>query len=110
MQPTRENSQKVYAALARFGAPVEAHGIGEGDFALPGVVYQLGLPPRRIDILTEISGVDFDRVWASRVETLIGARTVPFIGRELLIANKRAAAREKDLADVAALEGGKERD
>ncbi len=110
VRPTRENSHRVYAALASFGATIEAHGIGEDDFAVPGVVYQMGLPPRRIDILTEISGVDFERVWASRVEATVGARSVPFIGREALIANERAAARDKDLLDVAALERGKQRD
>ena len=43
-----------------FGAPLEAHGVSQGDFALPGYVYQIGLPPRRIDILTQVSGLNFE--------------------------------------------------
>jgi hypothetical protein len=73
------------------------------DLAQPGAVYQIGLPPRRIDLLTEISGVSFDEAWASRIETEVESRTVPFIGREALLKNKQATGRPKDLADIARL-------
>jgi hypothetical protein len=103
VRPSLENAVRVHAALLAFGAPLAAHGVVASDFARPGSVYQMGLPPRRIDVLTEISGLDFDEVWASRVETELDGRAVSVIGREALIANKRAAARPKDLADVARL-------
>ncbi len=65
---------------------------------------QIGLPPRRVDLLTKISGIaDFDEAWEGRVEHELQGRLVPFVGRSTLIANKRAAARLRDLADIEAL-------
>ena len=103
VRPSPENSLRVFRALLAFGAPVEAHGVTAEDFARPGAVYQIGLPPRRIDILTQISGLDFDEAWASRVDVTIDGRGVHFIGRDAFIKNKLAAGRPKDLADAARL-------
>lgn len=75
------------------------------DLSRPGIVYQIGLPPRRIDILTEISGVSFEEAWPSRVLEKVGDLRVPFLGREALLRNKKASGRAKDLADVESLEG-----
>ena len=105
VRPTGENAQKVFAALVKFGAPLPAHGVKPEDFAVPGTVYQVGLPPRRIDVLTAISGVTFDEAWTSRVATGVEGRAVHVIGREEYIRNKLAAGREKDLADAARLKG-----
>ena len=99
-----ENAARVFAALARFGAPLEAAGITAGDFARPGAVYQIGLPPRRIDVHTEISGVTFDDVWESRMTAEIEGRSIGFIGRTAFLKNKRAAGRPQDVADAARLE------
>src|SRR5262244_2818316 len=55
VRPSRENAERVVAALAAFGAPLQAANVTAGDFAQPGAVYQIGLPPRRIDVMTEIS-------------------------------------------------------
>lgn len=66
---------------------------------------QLGYPPYRIDLLTQISGVDFDSAWTRRVEVILGGVVVPFIGREDLIASKRATGRPQDVADVLRLTG-----
>lgn len=104
VRPSADNASKVFEALGRFGAPLAAHGVDAADFARPGAVYQIGLPPRRIDVLTQISGLTFEDVWASRVDTQVDGRRVPFIGREALLKNKTAAGRPKDLADVARLE------
>ena len=60
VRPERVNAERVFRALARFGAPVAAHGVKAADFAMPGNVYQMGLPPHRIDLITEISGVSYD--------------------------------------------------
>ncbi len=100
------NADRVVAALQTFGAPLAAHGVSAADFARAGMIYQIGLPPRRIDIITAISGVTFDEAWSTRATIAFGSHEVSFLGREALIRNKRAAARPKDLADVAALERG----
>ena len=105
VRPSVENAGRIWRALLQFGAPLEATGVTEQDFATPGVVYQIGLPPRRIDVLTEISGVGFDEAWASRQAALLGSETVHFLSRDALIRNKRASGRTKDLADAEQLEG-----
>ena len=97
------NAQRVFAALARFGAPLESAGVTAADFGQPGAVYQIGLPPRRIDVLTEISGVTFDEAWQSRVTVEVDGREVGFIGRATLLKNKEAAGRPQDVADAARL-------
>ena len=103
VRPSLANAQRVFDALARFGAPLESAGVTAGDFAQPGAVYQIGLPPRRIDVLTEISGVTFDEAWTSRVAGEVEGRTVGFIGRAALLKNKEASGRPKDIADAARL-------
>lgn len=105
VRPDAANAKRIIAALEAFGAPLDAHGIVVSDFDHPGTVYQIGLPPRRIDLLTEISGVDFEEAWATHVSVSIGdGLQVPVLGRDALLKNKRAAGRPKDLVDVAALE------
>jgi hypothetical protein len=103
VRPDPENAARVWRALVRFGAPVEAMHLQPADLTRPGVVYQIGLPPRRIDVLTEISGLEFDEAWPSRVLHKIGEVEVPFLGREALLKNKRSSGRAKDLADLEAL-------
>lgn len=103
VRPSPENAGRLFRALVAFGAPLESHGVTAEDFARAGAVYQIGLPPRRIDILTQISGLDFEEAWASRVEATIDGRAVHFIGRDAYIKNKIAAGRAKDLADAARL-------
>jgi len=84
----------------QFGAPLTSAGITPADFAQRGTVYQIGLPPRRIDVMTEISGVTFDEAWDSRVTADVDGRMVGFIGRETLLKNKDATGRLKDRADA----------
>jgi hypothetical protein len=105
VRPSPDNAVRVERALKAFGAPIAAHGITARDFETPGTVYQIGLPPRRIDVLTEISGVAFDEAWATKTSVTVGGRSFYVLGREALLTNKRAAGRPKDLLDVAALEG-----
>jgi len=100
VRPSPRNAERILAALRAFGAPVDAHGVSRSDFEAAGNVYQIGLPPRRIDLLTSISGVDFDAAWESREQVEIGGVEVAFLGREALIENKRASGRDKDLLDV----------
>jgi hypothetical protein len=100
VRPTPENAARVWRALARFGAPIQAAGVSEADFAMPGVVYQIGLPPSRIDVLTEITGLSFDEVWATREITDLDGASVPFIGRDAFVRNKLATGRPKDIVDA----------
>ena len=100
VEPTEENGPRVFEALARFGAPLQALGITLRDLLAPGVVCQIGLPPRRIDITTVIDGVEFTEAWEERLEGSLGPVRLSYIGREALIRNKEAAGRAKDLADL----------
>lgn len=104
VRPTPENAARVFRALAEFGAPIAAHGVTEQDFATAGHVYQLGLPPRRIDILTSISGVTFDEASSGALEGQLGPVRVRFIGRAAMARNKHASGRPKDLVDAELLE------
>lgn len=91
-------------ALARFGAPLQD--VSAADFSAEGIVFQIGNSPRRIDILTRMSGVEFERAYANRRIVNVGALQVPVISLPDLITNKRATARAQDMADVERLELG----
>lgn len=67
-------------------------------------MFQIGVSPRRIDILASISGVEFRDAWDTRDTVMLDGLTIPVIGRALLIQNKRAVGRTRDLADIEALE------
>jgi predicted nucleotidyltransferase len=99
---TPENAANLMRALTKFGAPL--HDISEADLSSEGVVFQIGNSPRRIDILTNISGVKFEQAYANKTTISIEGIEVPVISLEDLIANKRASARTQDLADVEKLE------
>jgi hypothetical protein len=104
VKPDAENGKAVYAALAKFGAPLE--GLTPDDFIERNKFFRLGRAPVMVDILPEISGVDFDHAWPKRVEAMIdpaSGLSASFISREDLIAAKLAAGRPQDIADVAAL-------
>ncbi len=103
VRATLGNAERVCAALRAFGAPLSAHRVGPEALATEGNVYQLGLPPRRIDILTQIDGVSFDDAWAGHLVVDTGTLILPFLGRAELLTNKTAAGRPKDLADIALL-------
>src|SRR5260370_25582267 len=82
------NGDRVWAALAAFGAPLTTLGIAHDDLKRPETVVQLGVPPNRIDLMTSMSGVsDFAKAWDAREERKLGDRVVPFLGREALMAN-----------------------
>lgn len=103
IDPTPDNAARVWYALAEFGAPAEALGVRQTDLEVPDVVVQIGLPPRRIDVLTGVTGLTFAEAWPTRVVHRVGTLDVPFIGREALVRNKRASGRLKDLGDLEAL-------
>jgi hypothetical protein len=102
IRPTEDNAQRVWQALAAFGAPLE--NLNVGDLSDPDVVFQIGVPPNRVDILTAIDGVEFDAAWKRKIQVQLAGLQIPVLGRADLVANKRAASRPKDLADLAWLE------
>jgi len=99
---TPENARRVMEALAAFGAPMDQ--IAADDFARPGIVYQLGVAPGRIDILTQLTGITFQEAWPHRVQHPFGDVPVDVIGRDAFLRNKRATGRARDLVDIEGLE------
>ncbi|MGD9780670.1 MAG: hypothetical protein AB7V14_00805 [Kiritimatiellia bacterium] len=102
VRPTPENAEAVLRALRKFGAPL--HGLTLSDLQKDDTVFQIGVAPRRIDILTGASGLRFDEAFrhSSPIEIEGIQLRIPSI--DDLIRNKRAAGRTKDLADAEALE------
>jgi hypothetical protein len=101
IDPTPDNAARVMRALEAFGAPMVD--LSEADFARPGVTYQMGVAPGRIDILTELTGLTFDDAWQGRIRAAFGGLDVDVIGLDAFIRNKRATGRTKDLADIEGL-------
>lgn len=101
VEPTPDNAARVMEALRQFGAPTAQ--VTADDFSRPGIVFQMGLPPMRIDVLTELTGITFAEAWPERVRANFGAVAADVIGRNAFIKNKRATGRAKDLGDVEAL-------
>ncbi len=97
-----ESAENLLSALTVFGAPM--HEVSAADFSSPSIVFQIGVPPGRIDLLTDVSGVNFDAAWSNRMTVEIDGVKLSIIGRSDLIANKRATGRPKDIADLAFLE------
>lgn len=104
VESTPDNASRVYAALAAFGAPLSAFEVGVEDFASYDGVLQLGVPPRRIDILNRADGITFAEAVADGESFELDGCAIPVIGRSALIKNKRAAGRAQDIADVKALD------
>lgn len=98
VNPTAENAARVWAALKRFKAPLAS--VAESDFADADMVYQLGLPPNRIDILMGMDGLTFAEAWNNRVAASYAGVEMHVIANADLIRNKLATARPQDLLDV----------
>jgi hypothetical protein len=102
VEPSPANAARVFEALKVFGAPLSE--VTEADFAAPGIVFQIGVPPNRIDVVTTVDGVEFSDAWSARAQSSYGAQRINVISRQHLIENKRAMGRPQDLVDVAILE------
>jgi hypothetical protein len=98
VEASQQNAPRVMRALAAFGAPVRD--VSEADFSREGIVYQIGLPPGRIDILTQLTGLTFDEAWPDRARGRFADVDVDFIGRDAFIRNKKATGRARDLGDI----------
>ncbi len=101
VRPDPANAQRILAALAAFGFSFS--NLTLDDFQKPNKVVQLGVPPVRIDLITSLSGVSWEDASSSKDPGTFGDIPVNYIGRKQYIANKRAAGRKKDLADIEAL-------
>ena len=97
-----ENSKRVIKALIKFGAPM--NNISEKDFCREGTIFQMGVKPDRIDVLTEISGIKFDEVYKNAEDIKLHDFSCKIISIEDLIKNKLASGRNRDLDDVENLE------
>jgi hypothetical protein len=101
VRATPENARRLLSALDAFG--FGSLGLTVDDFTTPGRVVQLGRPPNRIDLLTSISGVEFEEAWATRVAATLDGIPVFFPSRDILLRNKDASGRSKDASDAAIL-------
>ncbi len=102
IRPDVENAKKVYQVLADFGAPMDSVTIE--DFQKPGTIFQIGVIPRRIDVINEIDGVSYEEADKDKVIVDIEGLKVPIISKSKLIINKKASGREKDRLDAIRLE------
>ena len=100
--PCPDNADAVLRALRRFGSPL--HNLTKDDLEIDGTVFQIGVAPRRIDIITAASGLRFDAAFSHSTAVDIEGIEVHIPSVADLIRNKRATGRTKDLADVEALE------
>ena len=102
VRPSADNAARLWRALERFGAPRSR--LTPDSFTQPDVVYHIGLPPNRIDLLTTIDGVGFDEAWAEKVPCVVSGIAFDMLSLRHLVQNKRATGRPQDLADVARLQ------
>ena len=102
IRPSPINAKRVSGALKRFRAPLRE--LTVEDLTTDDVVFQIGIAPRRIDLLTSITGVAFEEAWEDRMQVDIEGVPLAVISRDHLLQNKRATGRPKDMADVAWLE------
>ena len=102
VKPDSENAKRILKAIVEFG--FGSLDLSEADFTSPQNVIQLGVPPVRIDIMTSVTGVSWEKAMAGKVPGSYGDTTVHFISRDDLIANKQSLGRKKDLADFEALD------
>lgn len=103
VRPDAQNARRVLTALRRFGAPL--HDRSEHDLTQPGLIFQIGVEPLRIDIITAIDGVEFEQAWPERLIAEFAGAAVPVLSKSHLIERKRAAGRLRDLADIERLQG-----
>ena len=98
VEATPANAQKVWTALATFGAPLEQ--VSLADFCNKDLIYQIGVAPNRIDIMMDIPGVDFEQAWEHKSVSQYGDVPIFILGLDDLIKAKEHAGRDQDLLDV----------
>lgn len=103
VRPTHDNANRLLTAIQAFGFPTDA--LSPDAIVAANCLIQMGTPPVQLHIMSAIDGVSWESVWGGRAVATLDGLAVPFIGRQEFLANKRAAGRVKDLADIEALEG-----
>ena len=98
IERSHENAERLVQVIERFG--FGDLNLSADDFLHEDQVIQLGVAPNRIDLLTILSGVNFQDAWATREQGKLGGLTVPYISREMLKRNKAATGRAQDLVDL----------
>jgi predicted nucleotidyltransferase len=98
LNPTLQNAERILQSVNEFG--FSSFKLSKEDFTKPGNVIQLGYPPLRIDLLTEIDGVAFEECFKNRKEVIMGDLKVNFIGYNDLLKNKRETGRPRDIDDI----------
>ena len=93
-----ENSKNIYRSLSEFGVPLSE--ILEDTFTKKGIIFQIGVAPRRIDIITYIDGVNFEEAYKTKETIKLENLPLPFLSKENLIKNKQSTGREKDKLDI----------
>ena len=99
---SNDNAECVWKALKTFGAPL--FDLSKEDLKIPGMVFQMGIPPNRIDVINKVNGIDFEEAWLNREFVEIYDLKIPIVAKPELLKNKRAMNRPKDLADIIWLE------
>jgi hypothetical protein len=102
VRPDIDNARRVLRALQAFGAPL--HDLTEADLSATGLIFQIGVAPLRIDVMTSIDGVEFMDAWGDRMQIRFADQPAAVLSRNHLLKNKRAAGRKQDAADVEWLE------
>jgi len=102
VEPTASNADRVFAALADFGAPLQA--LVPEDLSAKGTVFQIGVAPHRIDILTSLTGLTFAAAWKKRRRGRFGKNRIHLMSERDFVRNKRALGRARDLADAEEVE------
>jgi len=103
VEASPENSEKIHQSLSEFGAPLSE--VTKTTFCEEGIVFQIGVAPRRIDIITKIDGVDFNKAYSDKQKIEIEGIKIPFLSKKNLIKNKESTGREKDKLDAKYLRG-----
>ena len=98
VQPNETNAEKVYKALVKFGVPIQD--ITIEDFSTPGTIFQIGVAPRRIDIINSIDGVSFEDAYKNKVIVKIESLDIPVLSKDDIIKNKNSTGRAKDKLDA----------
>lgn len=107
VEASPENARRVVEALVRFGAPLG--NLQLEDLSAPGVIFQIGIEPNRIDLITEVEGLQFEQAWQHRVETSYGDVPIAVLSLDDLLINKKTVGRPQDLLDVEWLERARDR-
>lgn len=98
VRPTLANAERAHRALIKFGAPMAD--LSVEDLSLPGTIFQIGVAPNRIDVITSIDGVAFDEAWPRRVRSSYGLVPIAILSIADLRTNKRAVGRPQDKLDL----------